>query len=114
MARTENVDVFLLQETLLSVDTRFRLPGYRLFLLPWRQGLTRGCATLVKDHLDCHAVEEVIECGEEVEVLAVRILLRPQMPLHIYNIYRRPTAGIDVNELFTFASQELTLIGPGL
>jgi len=109
VARLSQVDIFLLQETLLPDSSTFKVPGYHSYLLPRIHGESRGCAILVRHHLDCEEVLRPVECGEGVEVQAVTIRL-PALRLKVYNIYRSANTALDLRELFALASAESLLL----
>ncbi|KAG7165289.1 RNA-directed DNA polymerase from mobile element jockey-like 19 [Homarus americanus] len=100
-AIAKNIDVFILQETLMSKDKQFRLPGYQQYSLP-KGPNSHGSMILVRATIPSSEVEPV-HCGDGVEAQAVRIHLANDS-LVVYNIYKPPT------KLLTQATQELVLI----
>ena len=55
-------------------------------LHPLVRGRKRGCAILVRDHILCQGIQDVVECGGGVELQAVRLALRLFLSLTLYNI----------------------------
>lgn len=108
--KLENIDVFMLQETLLLPKTPFRISGYKSFLLPRINGASRGCAILVRHHIACQELAAPPHCGDRVEVQGVIIQLH-STPLTLFNIYAPPQSTPELGELFTAASEEPTFIG---
>jgi len=86
------------------------LKGYRAFHLHAIAGQTRGCSILVKDSIPCSRVLHPADCGEDVEVLVVTIIL-PRMPLTFCCLYSGQNAEPDLYELFALASEEPSFIG---
>ncbi|XP_050733136.1 uncharacterized protein LOC127006826 [Eriocheir sinensis] len=108
--KLENIDVFMLQETLLLPKTPFKISGYKSFLLPRINGASRGCAILVRHHIACQELAAPPHCGDRVEVQGVIIQLH-STPLTLFNIYAPPQSTPELGELFTAASEEPTFIG---
>lgn len=63
--RRDGIDVFLLQETLLQESAAF-FPGFRAFLLTHIIGISRGCAILIRNSLNCTPLVYPIDCGDWV------------------------------------------------
>ncbi|KAG7157175.1 RNA-directed DNA polymerase from mobile element jockey-like 4, partial [Homarus americanus] len=103
----KNIDVFILQETLMSKDQQFRLPGYQHYSVP-KGPNSHGSMILVRATIPSSEVEPV-HCGDGVEAQAVRIHLVNDS-LVVYNIYKPPTKRLEAGELLTQATQELVLI----
>ncbi|XP_076064443.1 uncharacterized protein LOC143038789 [Oratosquilla oratoria] len=94
----DQIDVVLLQETLLQDHHTFRVPGYTCYRKDI--GSTgRGLATLVKNKTPSVQIKDYLECGEATEVLVVQIQLAG-VTLQCYNLYSRPTEKIDLSQLF--------------
>ena len=89
VCKTENYDVVTLQETLLPSHRRFKISGYNIFTTPFANG-NRGLAILTKTSIPAMKLHNPINCGDNVEVLAVRLTLLNNT-LDIYNIYRKIT-----------------------
>ncbi|KAG7160423.1 RNA-directed DNA polymerase from mobile element jockey-like 33, partial [Homarus americanus] len=106
-AIAKNIDVFILQETLMSKDKQFRLPGYQQYSVP-KGPNSHGSMILVRATISSSEVEPV-HCGDGVEAQAVRIHLA-NGSLVVYNIYKPPTKRLEAGELLTQATQELVLI----
>ncbi|KAG7171527.1 RNA-directed DNA polymerase from mobile element jockey-like 23 [Homarus americanus] len=107
----KNIDDFILQESLMSKDKQFLLPGYQQYSVP--KGLnSHGSMILVRATIPSSEVEPV-HCGDGVEAQAVRIHLANDS-LVVYNIYKPPTKQLGAGELLTQATQELVLIAEGL
>ena len=107
-ANEENLDIILLQETLLPSSGSFSFSGYNTFSLP-RTDTDRGLLILVKNTIPCSLVSTPIDCGDNVEVQAVKIHLA-DTTLTCYNIYRHMNGTLNLGELFTQASSEPTFI----
>ncbi|KAG7157142.1 putative RNA-directed DNA polymerase from mobile element jockey-like 52, partial [Homarus americanus] len=88
--------VFILQETLMSEDQQFRLPGYQQYSVP-KGPNSHGSMTIVRATIPSS------------EAQAVRIHLANDS-LVVYNIYKPPTKRLEAGELLTQATQELVLI----
>ncbi|KAG7175249.1 RNA-directed DNA polymerase from mobile element jockey-like 14, partial [Homarus americanus] len=99
--------VFILQETLMSKDQQFRLPGYQQYSVP-KGPNSHGSMILVRATIPSSEVEPV-HCGDGVEAQAIRIHLANDS-LVVYNIYKPPTKRLKAGELLTQATQELVLI----
>ncbi|KAG7162995.1 RNA-directed DNA polymerase from mobile element jockey-like 46, partial [Homarus americanus] len=97
-AIAKNIDVFILQETLMSKDKQFRLPGYQQYSVP-KAPNSYGSMILVRATIPSPEVEPV-HCGDGVEAQAVRIHLANDS-LVVYKIYKPPPkrleAGGDFN-----------------
>ncbi|KAG7169759.1 RNA-directed DNA polymerase from mobile element jockey-like 1 [Homarus americanus] len=103
-ASAKNIDVFILQETLMSKDQQFRLPGYQQYSVP-KGPNSHGSMILVRATIPSSEVEPV-HCGDGVEAQAIRIHLANDS-LVVYNIYKPPTKRLEAGELLTQATQEL-------
>ena len=112
VCKTENYDVVTLQETLLPSHRRFKISGYNIFTTPFANG-NRGLAILTKTSIPAMKLHNPINCGDNVEVLAVRLTLLNNT-LDIYNIYRKitreQTGELQLTQLFAHASNTPTLI----
>ena len=110
--KTENIDIIILQETLLRRGQKFKVGGYSVYTTP-HEDTDRGLAILIKSTIPVKKISNHISCGEDVEVLAVTITLQ-DTKLDIYNIYRKITQGntgeLDMTQLFAHASSTNTLI----
>ena len=111
-AKTENFDIIVLQETLLRTGQKFKLGGYNIYTTPY-ENTDRGLAILVKSTIPVKKINNPISCGNNVEVLAVRITLQ-NSTLDIYNIYRKITQGsegeLDLTQLFAHAASTSTIV----
>ena len=106
-ARTMNIDIIVLQETLNTEN--FKLSGYNTFATPYTDE-DRGLAILVKTSIPAKLLVNPIFCGDRVEVMAVELLLLDNS-LTIYNIYRNnANHNLDLTQLFNFATNQQTLI----
>ncbi|KAG7155184.1 RNA-directed DNA polymerase from mobile element jockey-like 45 [Homarus americanus] len=63
VAKAKNIAVFILQETLMSKDQQFRLPGYQQYSVP-KGSNSHGSMILVKATIPSSEVEPV-HCGDE-------------------------------------------------
>ncbi|KAG7172022.1 RNA-directed DNA polymerase from mobile element jockey-like 10, partial [Homarus americanus] len=106
-AIAKNIDVFILQETLMSKDKHFRLPGYQQYSV-LKGPNSHGSMILVRATIPSSEVEPV-HCGDGVEAQAVQIHLANDS-LVVYNIYKPPLKRLEAGELLTRATQELVLI----
>ena len=104
----EDLDVVLLQETLTPVTFEWRVAGYTLHSLHATEG-TRGCAALVRSTIPHHRVASPVHCGDNVEVLALKMQVGGR-PLLLYNIYRSQRHTLEAGELVTLASQVSLLV----
>ena len=111
-SKTENYDVITLQETLLQRGKKYRLNGYNTYTTP-HEGTDRGLAILIKNSIPVKKIVNPTSCGDNVEVLAVKLTLQ-DTNLDIYNIYRNPnprhTGELDLTQLFAHTSNTNTLI----
>lgn len=106
-ARRDNIDIFLLHETLAPSTRPVNLRGYTNFSIPFTRGGSQGLTTLVKNSIPCQQIAQPPQCGEVVDVLATTIL--PQnTSLTIYNLYITPGVPIDLG--FANTVLELTLV----
>ena len=110
--KTENYDIITLQETLLRRGQKYKLNGYNVYTTPY-ENTDRGLATLVKSSIPVKKITNPITCGDNVEVLALKITLQ-DTTLDIYNIHRKCTHGnsgeLDLTQLFAHASSRNTII----
>ena len=110
--KIENYDIITLQETLIKPGNRFKFNGYNVYTTPHENGF-RGLAILVKSTIPVKKIINPIHCGDNVEVLAVKLTLQ-DTTLDIYNIYRKITRGsegeLDLTQLFAHAVSTNTLI----
>lgn len=109
VARCDAVHVFVLQETVLQENTTVTLPGYRVFHCPRPGRAGGGLAILARYSLNCRLVPHPVSCGDEVEVQTVTLHL-PNFVMWLYNIYRPPTADLDLRELFGLAATDIILV----
>ncbi|KAG7168454.1 hypothetical protein Hamer_G002513 [Homarus americanus] len=72
-AKAKIIDVFILQETLMSKDKLFRLPGYHQYSVP-KGPNSHGSMILVRATNPSSDVE-LVHCGDGVEAQTVRIHL---------------------------------------
>ncbi|KAG7167758.1 RNA-directed DNA polymerase from mobile element jockey-like 27 [Homarus americanus] len=79
-----NIDVLILQETMMSKNKQFRLPGYQPYSVP-KGSNSHGSMILVRATIPSSEVEPV-HCGDGVEAQAVRMHLANDS-LVVYNIY---------------------------
>ena len=87
--KTGKYDVITLQETLINIDKKFKVNGYNTYTTP-RENTNRGLAILVKSSIPVKRITNSISCGDNVEVMAVRLTLDNQT-LDIYNIIQKHT-----------------------
>ena len=110
--KQENYDVITLQETLLQRGKKLKVSGYNTFITP-HENTDRGLAVLIKNTIPVKRITNPISCGNNVEVIAVTIILQ-EYQLDIYNIYRKLTQGnngeLELAQLFAHASTNNTLI----
>ncbi|MEL6802231.1 MAG: reverse transcriptase domain-containing protein, partial [Bacteroidota bacterium] len=106
-----NADVIMLQECKINQNKQINFTGYRTFKAASTHGVHNWCnlVTLVKDTLPCVPISDPIQCGDQTEVLAVKILLANQ-DLTCYNLYKHPEGALDLCEIFNQASSEPTII----
>ncbi|KAK8745388.1 hypothetical protein OTU49_000164 [Cherax quadricarinatus] len=99
----DEVDVFLLQETLTnsSHQTQPCIPGF-LAYLQCLEGTGRGTAIYVRITIPHSISTDPINCGEGMEVQAVTLHL-PDGPLMVYNIYRSSRYTLDISEVAALA-----------
>ena len=110
-AQAKHRDVILLQETTLPEDTTLKIRGYKAYHSPAVEGQSRGCSIFVRDVIPSKRVENPIQCGENVEVIAVNITLR-HLDLQIYNIYNGPRSiNFDISEILATCASTHTFIG---
>lgn len=102
-ARQDEIDIFLLHETLLPDTASPSPPGYNAFHLHRIPGTRQGLSTYVRHTLSCHPVHQAVDCGEGTEVLATELQL-PRTKVNIYNIYRTQQAELNLGELFELAA----------
>ena len=105
----ENIDVCILQETLLRETVNFRMPGYRVFSLPQEEG-RRGLVTLVRSGIPAEQWEDAPERGEGVKVLGVRVQLLTTV-LKIVNLCRPAAANLELGEMLTEGASNNLLLG---
>jgi len=65
---------------------------------------------LVRGSIPCKAINNPIDCGDNVEVQAVELTLLNRTLL-IYNLYKHMLGTLDISELFASAEDNLMLIG---
>lgn len=103
------VDICLLQETRHCHEVPVSIRGYQVFSLA-PEGRGRGLITLVRDDIPASRLSTRVNCGEEVETLGVNITLRDTSLLTV-NLYRPAASSLELDEVFTDASERLLLIG---
>ena len=108
IAKTEDLDIILLQETLLPATGSFSFTGYNMISLP-RTNENRGLLALIKNSIPYSTITTPIECGDNVETQAIKIYLA-DTTLTCYNIYKHINGSLDLGELFMQATTEPTLI----
>ncbi|KAG7173592.1 putative pol-like 37, partial [Homarus americanus] len=106
VAIAKNIDVFILQETLMSWDKQFRLPEHQQYSVP-KGPNSHGNMILDRATIPSSEVEPA-HYGDGVEAQAVRIHLANDS-LVVYNIYKPPTKRLEAGELLTQATQELKI-----
>ena len=107
--KTEKYDVITLQETLINIGKKFKVSGYNTYTTP-RENTNRGLAILVKSLIPVKRITNPISCGDNVEVMAVRLTLDNQT-LDIYNIYRNiQHRELNLSQLFAHTENTNTLI----
>lgn len=109
VARGEAADVFLLQETLAPPSRPITLRGYTAYNIPRTRGGSHGLCVLIKNAIPSSRITDPPDCGEEVELIAVRILLK-NTPLDIYTIYKPPNAHLNLGQLFSTAENNPSFI----
>ena len=92
-AGLENIDIFLIQESLLQETHNFNLPGFQVYRLHHirGEGNPRGLVTLVRNSIPNKPVQHNIFCGDRVEALGVEIQLADDT-YHVYNLYKHHQA----------------------
>ena len=100
--------MILLQET-LHRNTNFKLSGYNTFSKPADANTNRGLMILIKNSIPTSHTSPP-DCGEGVEVQAVKIKLLNQN-LTIYNLYKSHRGLFEGGELFAQAAEEQSFIG---
>ena len=105
-----NLDVVLLQETLIPAVFHWRVAGYTLHSLPTTVGGAHGCAMLVRSSIPHHRTTNPVYCGDGVEVLAVELQVGGRW-FSVYNLYRSQRHCLDSRELLTLASHTSLLVG---
>ena len=108
MRENDEPDITLLQETLITHEKYF-LQTYTTHTLPGVRNQTRGCIALIKNSIKAKRIDNPINCGEHVEVLAVEIELQHNS-LKIYNIYKQIRAELDLEELCQTTQHEEIII----
>ena len=104
-----NIDIIVLQETLVTDPEKLKLSGYNAFATP-QTDENRGLAILVRNTIPTKMVNNPIFCGDRVEVMAVEIILL-DTSLTIYNIYRnQANINLDLTQLFTTSITHPTII----
>ena len=107
--KTEKYDVITLQEPLINIGKKFKVSGYNTYTTP-RENTNRGLAILVKSSIPVKRITNLISCGDNGEVMAVRLTLDNQT-LDICNIYRNIQHGeLDLSHLFAHTENTNTLI----
>ena len=107
--KTDSIDIFLLQETLLPEEISITLPLYNAYHLPFVQQESRGLTIFARKELRCTVLDPPLVCGEGVERQALRIDALGGS-IVVYNIYRPQQAALDVNAVFGLASYENLLV----
>ena len=108
-AKTMNLDIIVLQETLINNPDKYKIPGYNTFATPATDN-ARGVAILTKAAIPAKLVANPIYCGDRVEIIAIEIILL-DTTLTLYNIYRNwANNNLDLTQLFTYASANPTII----
>ena len=105
----DKIDLFLLQEKFLPIDTTATLPGFTAFHLPRNEGQRGGLAILARRWIDCREEPHPLSCGDGVEVQAVTVRL-PNRQLYLYNVYRPIAAELDIDDVFGLAATEMVLV----
>ncbi|XP_068208325.1 uncharacterized protein [Palaemon carinicauda] len=112
ICKTEEIDVILLQETLLTTGKKLRITGYNAYTTP-QIGTDKGLATLVRTTIPTTRLHNPIPCGTNVETMAVTLTLLNQK-VDIYNIYRKinreDTGELQLTQLFVHTERAPTLI----
>ena len=84
------------------------MTGYTLHSLPIAEGI-HGCAALVRSTIPHHRVTPPVHCGDDVEVLALKLQMG-SLPLLVSNIYMSQRHQLEAGELLTLASHSSPLI----
>ena len=105
------IDIALIQETLIKDSERLDVSGYNCFIkLADPQKHHRGLAILTKKNHKVSEIDNHINCGENVECMAVKVNASGQ-DLDIYNIYSSPNHGeLELSELMQHASTHPTVL----
>ena len=109
-AKSEDIDIIMLQETLVKQGLPPTFSGYRVFSDPRIPQQTRGCMILVKNSIPSQRIDSPISCGNMVETQAVKIFLADQS-LICYNIYKQHGGDLDISELMAEAESQPIIIG---
>ena len=105
---TADIDIAVLQETLVTNTENFRISGYNTFALQQDQE-NRGLIILIKNTIPAKTINPIY-CGDRVEVMGIEINLA-ETTLTLYNIYRNwANNNLNMNQLFDSAIQQPTLI----
>ena len=104
----DDIDVLLLQDTRVPESLDWRLAGYNQYILP-NTDHRSGCMIVVKTSIPHQKITNPIHCGNEVEIMALRLKL-PAMDLVVYNIYRKRDQLLDMGQLLRFATNHPCLI----
>lgn len=109
-ATQDNIDIFLLQETLIPENRPFSLKGYNSFSLPHTRGGARGCMILIRNHIPATIIDPPLTVGNTIELLGVEITLE-NSSMKIYNVYRSATKELDLHEVTALAASDRIFIG---
>ena len=85
-------------KTRVQVDFRWQLRGYNIYVHPNNNNHS-GCVTVVRTSIPHRRITRPINCGRDVEVIAVLLQL-PTTDLLVYNIYRKPPRTLQAERLF--------------
>lgn len=105
----EDLDLVLLQETLVPAHFEWRLAGYTVHSLPCGAGGRRGCMVIVRSSIPHHRITDPVSCGEGVDVVAVQLQL-PRLEVAIYNIYSGPGRQLEAGEVLSLATHVNILV----
>ncbi|KAG0721585.1 hypothetical protein GWK47_046198 [Chionoecetes opilio] len=99
-----------LPETLTPEHFEWRIAGYTVHSLSCGEDGRRGCVVVVRSALPHRRIEDPVDCGEGVEVMAVQLEL-PGLPLTVYNIYSSWRRQLEADELLSLATHSSVLVG---
>ena len=105
----EDIDVVLLQETLMPADFEWRVAGYTLHSLAATAEVVRGCLTLVRNAIPHRRIRHPVHCGDGVEALALELHVG-SVSLTVYNLYRSQRHLLVAGKLLALAEHTSLLV----